>query len=123
MLSRSYLSPQNTKTYLRRKVLALVEIFEAESVVSDELDILILGDIALGVISNKHYKQVKNIFRPILPEKPDSVHHSYPDILNGSQEILVSNEISPDGAAVGAADVLREMVQEHSIHPARKVRS
>ena len=122
-MSRSYLSAQNTQTYLRRKVLAPVEIFEAESVVSYELDILILGDIALGVISNKHHEQIKIIFRPILPEKPDSVHHSYPDILNRSQEILVSNEISPDSAAVGATDVLREMVQEHSIHPARKVRS
>ena len=89
---------------------------------SDELDILILGNIALGVISDKYHKQLANISRPILPEQPDSVHHSYPDILNRSQEILVRNEISPDSAAVGATDVLREMVQEHSIHPARKVR-
>ena len=40
-------------TYLRCKVLALVEILKAESVVSDELDILILGNITLGVISNR----------------------------------------------------------------------
>ena len=62
-MSRSYQSAQNTQTYLRREVLALVQIFEAESVVSDELDILILGNIALGVISSKHYKQVTNIIR------------------------------------------------------------
>ena len=48
--------------YLRSKVLALVQILEAESVVSDELDILILRDIALGVISNKQQLTNKYYF-------------------------------------------------------------
>ena len=104
-----------------RKVLALVEIFEAESVVPDELDVLILGNIALGVISNKCSEQVTNILRQIPPEPPDSVYHCYPDILNRSQEVLVSDEISPDSAAVGPPDVLGEMVQEHGIHPAKEI--
>ena len=48
---------------------------------------------------------------------PDAVDHRDANILDGPEQVLVGDEISPDGAAVGAADVLGQVVQEHSVHP------
>ena len=66
---------------------------------------------------------------------PDTVDNGYPDIFDRPQQILISDQIPalhfnpgppvqleqyqspPDCAAVGAPDVLAEVVQEHSIHP------
>ena len=36
---------------LRSKVLALIQIFKSQGVMADELNILVLGHIALGVVS------------------------------------------------------------------------
>ena len=52
-----------------------------------------------------------------LYKTPDAVHHSNADVLNGSEEVLVGDQIPPDGTAVGAPDVLGQMVQEHGVHP------
>ena len=38
-------------SYLGCKVLALVQVFKAQSIVSNELDVLILGNISLSVVS------------------------------------------------------------------------
>ena len=62
----------------------------------DELDVVVLGDVALAVVS-------------------DPVDDSYAEVFNGSQQVFVSNEISPDGAAIGHLDILREIIEEDSV--------
>ena len=74
----------------------LVKVLGADGVVLDELDVVVLGDVALAVV-------------------PDAVHHSDAEVLNGPQEIFISNDISPDSATVGHFDVLREIIQEHRV--------
>ena len=51
---------------------------------------------------------------------PDAVDNRDANILDGPEQVLVGDEISPDGAAVGAADVLGQVVQEHSVHPDKR---
>lgn len=36
---------------LRSKVLALIQIFKSQGVMADELNVLVLGHIALGIVS------------------------------------------------------------------------
>ena len=62
----------------------------------DELHVVVLCDIALSVV-------------------PDPVHNRDAEVLDGSEEIFVSDEISPDCAAIGHLDVLTEIVQEHCV--------
>ena len=54
---------------------------------------------------------------PFNNRSPDAVDNRDANILDGPEQVLVGDEISPDGAAVGAADVLGQVVQEHSVHP------
>ena len=78
------------------KVPGLVEILGADGVMLDELHVVVLCDIALSVV-------------------PDPVHNRDAEVLDGSEEIFVSDEISPDCAAIGHLDVLTEIVQEHCV--------
>ena len=61
--------------YLRNKVFALINIFKSQSIVSDELNIVVMSDPPCAIVS-------------------DPIHHSYAYILNRSQQILVGNQIS-----------------------------
>lgn len=51
------------------KVPGLVEVLGADGVMLDELHVVVLGDVTLTVVS-------------------DSVHHGYPEVLDGPQEVL-----------------------------------
>ena len=62
-----------------------------------------------------------NALLSVVSCSPDAIDHRDANILDGPEQVLVGDEISPDGAAVGATDVLREMVQEHGIHPAQEI--
>ena len=53
------------------KVPGLVEVLGADGVVLDKLDVVVLGDVALAVVA-------------------DPVHHGYPKVLNGPQQVLTS---------------------------------
>ena len=90
------LHPLKLLPHVGHEVPGLVEILGADGVVLDELDVVVLGDVALAVV-------------------PDAVHHSDTEVLNGSQQIFISDEISPDSATVGHLDVLREIIQEHRV--------
>ena len=84
------------------KIPGLVEILGADGVVLDELDVVVLGDVALAVVA-------------------DPVHHSYPEVLNCPQQVLtltfyfresdqshlVSYEVSPHSARVCQLCLLR----------------
>ena len=48
----------------------------------DELNIVVFGEVALTIVSY-------------------SIHHSYTKILYSSEKILVTDQISPDSAAIG----------------------
>ena len=61
--------------YLRNKVFALINIFKSQSIVSDELNIVVMSDSTGAIVS-------------------DPIHHSDAYILNRSQQILVGNQIS-----------------------------
>ena len=49
----------------------LVEVGGAERVVLDELDVVVLGDVALAVVAY-------------------AVHHGYPEVLDGPQQVLMT---------------------------------
>ena len=57
----------------------------------DELDVVVLGQVALAVIA-------------------DSINHRYPKILNCSQKVFVANEITPHSAAIGPFDLLGQVI-------------
>ena len=57
----------------------------------DELDVVVLGQVALAVIS-------------------DSINYSDPEVLYCSQEVLVANEITPNSTTVGAFNLLGQMI-------------
>ena len=58
------------------KVPGLVEVLGADGVMLDELHVVILGDVALAVVAY-------------------SVHHGYPEVLDGPQKVLMTWIFSP----------------------------
>ena len=54
------------------KVPGLVEVLGADGVMLDELHVVVLGDVALAVVA-------------------DAVHHGYPEVLDGPQQVLVTD--------------------------------
>ena len=50
---------------------------------------------------------------------PDTINNSNSNILNRSEQVLVSNEVSPHRTAVGSTNVLREMIKEHGVNPGK----
>lgn len=76
---------------VRHKVDGLIEVGGAQGVVLDELDVVVLGQVALAVIA-------------------DSINYSNPEILNCSQEVFVANEIAPHSATICPFDLLGQMI-------------
>lgn len=67
--------------HLRHKVTGLVQVLGAEGVVPQELDEVVLGDVPLPIV-------------------PDPVDHRDAQVLDGPQEVLVSDQV-PEGKYVG----------------------
>ena len=76
---------------IRHKVDGLIEIGRAQGVVLDELDVVVLGQVALAVIT-------------------DSINYSDPEVFYCSKEVLVANEITPNSTAVGTFNLLGQMI-------------
>ena len=57
----------------------------------DELDVVVLGQVTLAVIT-------------------DSINYSDPEVFYCSKEVLVANEITPNSTAVGTFNLLGQMI-------------
>ena len=82
--------------YLRHIVLGLIQVLITKGKVSNELDVVVMGDPPLSII-------------------PDSISDCDAQVLNASQQVRISNHVSPHCAAVGHLYSSRQMVEENRI--------
>ena len=87
ILGSLFLDFLKISSHIRNKVDGLIEIRGAEGVVLDELDIVVRREVALAIVS-------------------DTVHHSDPEILNCPQQVLVSDQVSPNCTTIRQLNLL-----------------
>ena len=96
----------------------MVEVGGAEGVVLDELDVVVLGQVALE-LDRFMYNADNVLLRTAdlcgsiyahLSVVADAVDHCDAKVLDGTEQVIVSDEVAPHRAAVGQLDLLTQVI-------------